>query len=127
MDDLIRIGRISALNYKEGTAKVVYKDRDDMVTGDFPLLATEYMMPKVDDMVLVLHFKNCKARGVIIGPIWNDNNRPEINGKGKYLKRMTDKASFKAEDGTLEINAEDIKLTCSAGTITVAQLIRHIL
>lgn len=127
MDDLIRIGRISTVNYKEGTAKVVYKDRDDMVTGDFPLLANEYLMPKVDDMVLVLHTKRNKASGVIVGPVWNDDNRPGLTGKNKYLKEMTDKSSIKAEEGTMEIKAENIKFICDSGSITLAQIIGHIL
>ena len=126
MNDLNKIGRISSINYKNGTAQVVYKDRDNMVTGDIPFLANEYLMPKVGDMVVVLHMKNSSKAGVIIGPIYNDDNRPGISGKNKFIKEMTDKACMKAEGGKLTISADDIVLTCSSGTATLAEIISHI-
>ena len=98
MDDLIRVGRVSTVNYKAGTAKVVYRDRDDMVTGELPMLSSEYLMPKPDDMVLVLHLKNAPSRGVIVGPIYNDDNRPGISGKNKYHKKLTDNVELKANN-----------------------------
>ena len=134
MDDLIRIGRVSTVNYKAGTAKVVYRDRDDMVTGELPMLSSEYLMPKPDDMVLVLHLKNAPSRGVIVGPIYNDDNRPGINGKNKYCKDLTDDVQFKADGGDLTvkasgkvtIDADSIVLKGSSGTATLAQIISHI-
>ena len=149
MDDLIRIGRVSTINYKAGTAKVVYRDRDDMVTGELPMLSSEYLMPKPDDMVLVLHLKNAPSRGVIVGPIYNDDNRPGINGKNKYCKDLTDDVQFKADGGDLTvkasgkvtidadsivfkgssdiaIDADSIVFKGSSGTATLAQIISHI-
>lgn len=34
--DTIRIGRISAINYTDGTARIVYTDRDNAVTPELP-------------------------------------------------------------------------------------------
>lgn len=100
--DQIRIGKISSLNYKDGTARVVYSDRDDAVTAELPLLSSEYYMPAVDDLVLVLHMPNGAEAGVIIGGIWNDNNRPTENGKGLYRKDLSHdgKAYIKYDDTT---------------------------
>ena len=134
MDDLIIIGRVSTVNYKAGTAKVVYKDRDDMVTGELSMLSSEYLMPKPDDMVLVLHLKNAPSRGVIVGPIYNDDNRPGISGKNKYCKDLTDDVKFKADGGNftvkasgkVTIDADSIVFKGSSGTATLAQIISHI-
>ena len=126
MEDLIRIGRISSINYKDGTAKVVYNDKDDMVTGELPFLANEYMMPKADDLVLVLHLKKGRSKGVIIGKIYSDQLRPQINGKDKYFKALTEKTNLKAENGKLTIEADDIIFNSSDGTITLADIIRRI-
>lgn len=134
MDDLIRVGRVSTVNYKAGTAKVVYRDRDDMVTGELPMLSSEYLMPKPDDMVLVLHLKNAPSRGVIVGPIYNDDNRPGISGKNKYHKKLTDDVQFKADggdftvktSGKVTIDADSIVFKGSSGTATLAQIISHI-
>lgn len=129
MDEPIRIGRISSIDYKKGTAKVLYKDRDDMVTGDLPMLAEEYNMPKVDDLVLVLHTGKRRNNGVIIGRIYSDSLRPESTdaGKGKYYKKLTDSATIRVSEGEVTIDADSIKLKCSQGTISLAQIITHII
>lgn len=100
--DQIRIGKISSLNYEDGTARVVYSDRDDAVTAELPLLSTEYYMPEVDDLVLVLHMPNGAEAGVIIGEFWNDNNRPPESGIGLYRKDLSrsGKAYVKYDDAT---------------------------
>lgn len=36
MSDIIRVGYISAINYADGTAQVVYKDRDNAVSPYMP-------------------------------------------------------------------------------------------
>ena len=36
---LIRIGRVSSVNYKSGMVKVTYPDLDDSVTDDFPVFS----------------------------------------------------------------------------------------
>lgn len=125
MEDLIRIGRISSVNYKDGTAKVAYSDRDDMVTGELPTLASEYQMPKIDDLVLVLHLKKGR-KGVIIGQIYSDQLRPGITGKDKYYKKLTEKAKMKVENGKLTIEAKEITFKSDNGSITLDQIISHI-
>lgn len=86
--DTIRIGRISSVNYEAGTARVVYKDRGDCVTMELPLLSYEYMMPEVDDLVLVVHLPTGGEAGVILGQFWSRQNRPRESGKGLYRKDL---------------------------------------
>lgn len=98
------------------------------------MLSSEYLMPKPDDMVLVLHLKNAPSRGVIVGPIYNDDNRPGINGKNKYCKNLTDDVQFKADggdytvkaSGKVTIDADSIVFKGSSGTATLSQIISHI-
>ena len=65
----IRVGRVSAVNYDKGMIRVTYRDKDDSVTGEFPMLTNndEYRMPKVGQDVLVAHLSNGSSRGAIIG------------------------------------------------------------
>ena len=37
MADLIRIGKVSKINYEEGTVEVTYPDRDSSVTDALPV------------------------------------------------------------------------------------------
>ena len=112
--DILRLGKISTINYKDGTARVLYTDRDKAVTAELPLLSFEYRMPSIDDFVLVCHLPNGGAAGIILGPIWNDNNRPPEGKEGLYRKDLdkTPGKCFLRYDGDeLQIVAPKITLT----------------
>ncbi len=119
--DTLRLGKISTINYKDGTARVLYTDRDNAVTAELPLLSFEYRMPEVDDLVLVCHLPNGGAAGIILGPFWNDKNRPPEGKEGLYRKEF-DKIPGKcylrydASTGTLELKAPNLALAGQTGS-----------
>jgi phage baseplate assembly protein gpV len=128
MSDLIRVGCVSKINYEEGTIEVTYPDRDDAVTDPFPVLSfnDEYKMPDIGQDVLVLHLSNGSALGIVLGPYWNKDNKPAASGKDVYRKEMAQKpgkAYTQYKDGTVELRGPAVRLTCSSGSITVAQLL----
>ena len=127
MSDLIRVGCVSKIN-EEGTIEVTYPDRDDAVTDPFPVLSfnDEYKMPEIGQDVLVLHLSNGSALGIVLGPYWNKDNKPAVSGKDVYRKEMAQtpgKAYAQYKDGTVELRGPAVRLTCSSGAITVAQLL----
>ena len=115
--DTLRLGKISTINYKDGTARVLYTDRDNAVTAELPLLSFEYRMPAVDDFVLVCHLPNGGAAGIILGPVWNDNNRPPEGKEGLYRKDFDKTAGkcFLRYDGN-ELQLVAPKLTLSGAS-----------
>lgn len=128
MSDLIRVGCVSKINYAAGTIEVTYPDRDDAVTDPFPVLSfnDEYKMPDIGDDVLVLHLSNGSALGLVLGPYWNEDNKPQVSGKDVYrkeLSRTPGKAYVQFKDGTVDLRGPAVRLTCSSGSITVAQLL----
>lgn len=128
MSDLIRVGCVSKINYEEGAIEVTYPDRDDAVTDPFPVLSfnDEYKMPEIGQDVLVLHLSNGSALGIVLGPYWNKDNKPAVSGKDVYRKEMAQtpgKAYAQYKDGTVELRGPAVRLTCSSGAITVAQLL----
>lgn len=122
MEDIIRIGFISSINAKDGSAKITYQDRDKMVTEDFPFLAFggEYHIPKVNDMVLVLHLSNDISSGVIMGKYWNDENKPEAK---EWYKRISENMVMEKKENTFAIEAPEILFSGEAGSITLSQVI----
>ena len=54
MENEIRLGKVSSVNYAAGMVRVVYHEKDDSVTREIPMLSDEYNMPAPGDMVLVL-------------------------------------------------------------------------
>lgn len=108
MNDAIRVGRISSIDYKSGCADVCFKGEEDVIYSDLPFLAFEYKMPKVNDLVLVVAQKYAqKKSGFILGPYFNDENKPEVDGKDYFFKRFSDTAYIKydADKDELEITA----------------------
>ena len=118
--DTIRIGRISSVNYAEGTARVVYTDRDNSVTMELPLLSYEYSMPKVDDLVLVLHLPTGGEAGVILGKFWNDNNKPKESGEKIYRKDLGEGCYIKYDEET-----KKLRIDCPKG-IQIRGNIEHL-
>ena len=111
--DTLRLGKISTINYKDGTARVLYTDRDNAVTAELPLLSFEYRMPAVDDFVLVCHLPNGGAAGIILGPIWNENNRPPEGKEGLYRKdfdKTAGKCFLRYDGSELQIVAPKLTL-----------------
>lgn len=110
---VLRIGKVSSINYQDGTARVTYEDRGGSTTSEMPFLAWEYWMPRVSDQVLVGHLSNGSTSAVILGPVWNVSNRPFAYGEGMFRKELSttkNKAviSHDDKDGTARIRAEHI-------------------
>ena len=109
--ETVRFGKISSVNYEAGTVRVVYHEKDDCVTSEIPLLSFEYMMPEVDDAVLVLHLSNGAEVGVVLGRPWSDENKPPEGSQGlwrKDLDREAGKGMLRYKDGTLTIKMNKV-------------------
>jgi len=120
----IRIGKISTINYSAGTVRVVYKDRDDNVTKELPMLSFEYHMPKIDDLVLILHLSNGTEAGVVLGRFWTNKNVPAEGYEGLFRKELGNTQGncfVRYDENTGELSIEsngDIKIK-AAGNITI--------
>lgn len=90
MSDIIRVGYISNVNYAEGTAQVVYKDRDNAVSPYLPFASNEYDPPETDTLVYVIHLPNGGTRGMILVPPYTKGNRPPEGKKGIWRKDFGD-------------------------------------
>lgn len=119
MSDIIRVGYISAVNYEEGTAQVVYKDRDNCASPYMPLWSNEYNMPEIDTMVYVVHLPNGGTRGMILVPPFTDDNRPAEGKKGIWRKDFGDGSHIRYDYGSrrLDIVCGSVNI---AGNLTVA-------
>ena len=100
MENNIRLGKISAVDYAAGTVRVVYHEKDDAVTAPIPLISTE--------------------AGVVLGRPWSEKNKPPEGSKGLYRKdlaRSPGECMIRYKDGTLTIKAPKVVID---GTVTVS-------
>lgn len=87
----IRVGRVSSVDYESGTYEVVYNERDQSVTKRVNAVANGlYCMPKIGQMVCVLHRSNGSASAISVGTVWNQANRPVEGKKGLYRRELSE-------------------------------------
>ena len=131
--DYLRIGKISSINYPNGTARITYEDKDDSTTSEIPflVLGRQYWHPEVGEQVLVAHLSNGTCAAVILGTVWHNGHRPiegfegldrrdYCNTPGKAVERYDEKS----EDYTLRITGDMTlgstkSMTFTSDTITV--------
>lgn len=130
---VLRIGKISSVNYKNGTARVTYEDRDGSTTNELPFLAWTYWMPKVGDKVLVGHLSNGSTSAVILGPTWGDDHRPADFGEDLYRQELSTTPgeaaiTYSRKTGILTIKGGHIEFssTTDGVAITAAALVSQI-
>lgn len=118
MSDIVRVGYISAVNYAEGTAQVVYKDRDNAVSPYMPFFSNEFDPPPVETMVYVIHLENGGTRGVILPPPYSNGNRPPEGASGIWRKDFGDgsyirydKKEKKLDIVTDVVNVEELNIS----------------
>ena len=104
MSDTIRAGFISAINYEEGTAQIVYKDRDDEVSPYLPFWSNEYNMPDIDTLVYVVHLQNGSTKGMILIPPFTNEHPPVEGKKGIWRKDFGDGSYLRYDYETLHLD-----------------------
>lgn len=120
MNDVIRIGKVSSVDYEKGMVSVYYEDRTAMVTSIMPVLSNgRYKMPKIGESILVAHLSNGTNAAVVLGTVFNDANVPKSSGQNVYYEELSDNTMI-SSDGT------DITLKAAAGSINVSTLLNLI-
>ena len=87
MKSEVRFGRVSNIDYPAGTCEVTYKDRDETVTKQVSFISNrQYIIPKVGDLLIVLHPGTQSEDAVVLGTIWNNVNTTAEGYEGLYRK-----------------------------------------
>ena len=108
--DLMRVGKVSSIDYEKCTAQIIFEDRHDIVSGDMhivvPLTLKDryYYMPDIDERVLVLFDPSAPTKGYILGSYYADPRPP--------IRKDEHKRYAKFEDDTLiEYDREEHKFS----------------
>lgn len=121
---LIRLGKVSTVDYENGMISVTYPDLDDSATDSFPVfsMTDEYKMPGIGQEVLVLHLSNGQSAGVVMGRYWNKGNQPPVSGKGVFRKELG--TSF--GEAFIQYSGGDIALHSPAGESTLGGILKRL-
>ena len=113
-----RTGRVSRVNYEKGTFEVTYFDRGQSVTQEINAVSNgEYRMPKVGQMVSVIHNSNGTVAGCSPGTIWNATNRPAEGFRGLFRKEYGERPG--EAYSRYDSNTKVFTLTIGSVTITI--------
>ncbi len=109
-NDIIRIGKVSDVDYEKGLIRVAYLDRDNNVTAPMPMLSDKYFMPEVGDQVIALHLSNGTEAGLVLGRYYTEKNLPKESGKGVFFMTLdrSGVSFIKCADGTVTIKGSKI-------------------
>lgn len=128
MNDAIRVGTVSSINYEKGLIQVTYADRENAVSGELPCFSHCYDMPEIGDKVVVIYMTNSNHEGFVLGKYYNEQNLPIKYGKGILHKPLQQYGSeieyqqnednFCIKSGTIVLKAKNIVLQ-SDDTITL--------
>lgn len=133
--EVVRYGKVSFVDYKKGTARVVFEDRDDSVSPELPVMQKNtlnnkfYWMPEVDETAICLYLANGQETGVIIGTIYSEVDRPPTEKKedgvwfedGTFVKYEHETKTLSINcAGKIEIHAdEEITITSNRTVTTI--------
>lgn len=89
--------KISSIEYALGTANIALQERENQVIEGVPFLATYYEMPKPGEVIVVLfeEINGQIGKGVILGKLFLDENKPTEYGKDIFYKQFADGAGVK--------------------------------
>lgn len=121
---LIRIGKVSTVDYEAGTVSVTYSETDNNTTDKLPVFAMsdEYKMPAVGQEVLALHLPTGQSAGVVLGKMWNKKNAPRKFGENVYSQEF----GTEPEESYMEYDGADGDLKFKdrqTGPVTLTQLL----
>lgn len=96
LKNMIRVGVVSSINPTNGTAKVVFHEKEELVSGDLPIIYRQtfknkdYTMPDIDEQVVCVFLENGLESGFILGAIYSEADTPPANSADKWVKHFSD-------------------------------------
>lgn len=111
LNNLIRVGIISSVDGEKATVRVAFKDKDNLVSHDLPVLQQgngSYWMPAPGDQAVCLFLANGIAQGFCLGTIYSEPSPPPVSDPTQRVI---------SSQGNLKIAAAGTDLS-SCGTMT---------
>ena len=108
--NLVRSGVVSSVNPETCAARVVFEDRDNLVSAELPVLQSAcaenkfYSLPDVGDKVVCLMAPNADdGSGFIIGSFYGEKNPPPAQSQDITLIKFGDGTEIKYDRAKHEL------------------------
>lgn len=125
LKNLIRVGRVSSIG--KATARVVFPDRQNMVSYDLSVIVRQSQdnkdawMPDIGEQVVCLFLPSGHAQGFILGSFYSDEDMPPVDDPNKRHVTFADGTSIEYDRGThtLTVNAQGPVNIVAAGNVNI--------
>ena len=124
---LVRVGKVSAVIPERCTCRVVFNDRDNLVSAELPVLQSSclnnkfYNLPDIDDSVVCLMMPNDpNGGGFVLGSFYHEKNPPPAKVQDTSMIQFGDGTEIKYDRarhelsincvGNIKINGKEIHL-----------------
>lgn len=131
--EAVRVGIVSSIDRKKGTARVYFGDREDAVSYELKVVSLQtmknkhYWMPDIDETVICLFLANGHESGYVLGSVYSNVDTPPTDKKeegvwyedGTVIKYdMETKTLTISCKGKINIHADDDITVTSKKEIT---------
>ena len=132
LKNLIRVGVVSSINPLNGTARVVFHEKEGLVSGDLQIIYRttfknkDYQMPDIDEQVVCIFLENGLEQGFILGAVYSETDVTPANSGDKWVKKFSDGTGIEYDrsahkltasvNGTAEITANHTTIN---GDVTI--------
>ncbi|CVK18456.1 phage baseplate assembly protein V [Sporomusa sphaeroides] len=125
LKNLVRVGRVSSRG--KATVKVVFGDRQNMVSYDLSVLVQQsqenkdWWMPDIGEQVVCLFLPSGNAQGFVLGSFYSDVDEPPVDDMEKRHISFKDGTVLEYDIGThtLMISAQGPVNIVAAGNVNV--------
>lgn len=129
--NIVRIGRVSSINAAANTAKVVFTDKNELVSGELMIVNRgsmadkDYWLPDIDEQVLCLMLPNNSGQGLnagfILGSFFSAEDAPQENSADVRAVKFGDGTIVKHDrsTGNLSIKATGDISIIAGGAVTI--------
>jgi phage baseplate assembly protein V len=113
VNDIIRVGKISAVYPERGTATVQFPDRDGLVSKELAigqrntLKNKDESFPDPGEHVVCAFFGNGLSEGVILSAIYDAKNRPNTGNPDIRVTEFEDGTTFTVDRKSHIVKIED--------------------
>lgn len=123
--DIIKIGVVSSVDTATNTARVIFPDRDDLVSNDLQILQRntgqnkDLSYPDVKENVLCLFLGTGEENGFILGSFYNAKTQPPETNQDLRITRYSDGTEIRYNRKTHELDINAVgKVTIQAAQKT---------
>lgn len=124
ISNIVRVGIVDGVDSQNGTVRVTFPDRDNLVADELALLSSEQNYPGIGESVLCLFLPNGIQTGFCLGSYFNEENPPPVPDENFYVKELDDGLTIEYDKETKKLAIKSVNEITIYGDLNVTGSIK---